>query len=419
MEALLRFSGKRGAKSSSENSTLKSRVTSDNMNDSKIHSRASKTIEKQPTLSPGSSGEKRKSSEERDVRGPPNKRQRTSNSTIANRPTSKSPVSKHEYSYSRKQLLAPSNNGGKSVPMSRVASGEGEKTPAHGLTSSTPGTASKTIKSFTSTPGDGQVNKSRDAERRAWRDEFQKYVGLGRDLKHASQRHSGIQKGSKEQTKSADEKLAVVVGVEAVLCFILAFVADDRSKSLARQAGDSGGWRSIVAYWQVVKSMASPYPHLQGLCSFLGAISHDSIHSLDLERLATSSLPLEQSPAPTPGSDGNTITSEENKKLSKEFFELKTRLIDSYREARSLWLQGTRELSHDILSQHYPATWSKRFQGVPERGQEKLKLRDYSGPYFLPLNSTTSPLEAVRFGLSFLAEWTEIEGVDWKPKLML
>lgn len=257
-------------------------------------------------------------------------------------------------------------------------------------------------------------SRPRSNERRAWRDEFQKFSNTGRELKHASERSR-----TKSGASVADEKLALVTAIEAIMCFILAFVADDQSKAIARQTGDSSAWVSILAYWRVVRNYSASYPVLHGLCLLLGAVSYDSIHTLDLERLAVSPLPGEHTPVPTPGSDGNTILSDENKKSRKEFLDLRTRLLECHRESQKHWLEGTRTLSEDVLHQEFPVTWSHRSHNHAERGKTPLKAGDYAGDYFLPFGGTTPPIEVVRFGYSMLKEWCTQQDVDWKRRLSL
>lgn len=255
-------------------------------------------------------------------------------------------------------------------------------------------------------------SRPRNNDRRAWRDEFQKFSNTGRELKHAAERY-------KSGASSADEKLAVVTAIEAILCFILAFVADDQAKLLARQIGDSSTWISILAYWRVVRKNSASYPVLHSLCLLLGAVSYDAIHALDLDRLANSPLPSEHTPVPTPGSDGNTIPSDENRKSRKEFMELKNRLPECYKESQKLWLEGTRALSEDALSREFPNTWSQRSHNHAERGKTPLKAGDYAGDYFLPLGGSTPPVEVVRFGCSLLEEWCAQENVEWQRRLSL
>lgn len=253
-----------------------------------------------------------------------------------------------------------------------------------------------------------------DWERRAWKDEFHRFGNLGRELKHAADRHM-----AKEGDTAVDQKLAVATAIEAIFCFILAFVADDQSKALARQVGESSNWLSIIAYWRVVKKNSTPYPALYSLCHILGAVSYDAIHALDLERLAISPIPGEHNAGPTPSNDRDTIVPDEGNRAMKEFLDLKNRLPECFKESQRLWLEGTRQLSEDVLASEYPVTWSKRSRNYSKRGREQVKVGEYSGDFFLPLERTSLPLEIVRFGLSMLNEWCIKEGVGWRGRLNL
>ncbi|KAB8199043.1 hypothetical protein P875_00021319 [Aspergillus parasiticus SU-1] len=259
-----------------------------------------------------------------------------------------------------------------------------------------------------------QSSASRNGERRAWKDEYQKYGNLGRELKHAAERHT-----TRDFVADVDEKLAAATAIEAILCFILAFVADDQSKTLSRQISDSSSWLSILAYWRVVKKNSAPFPQLHSLCLILGATSYDAIHALDLERFAVTPLPGENTPVPTPGSDGNTAVSDESKRNRREILELKNRLPECYKESQRLWLEGSQGLSEDILVHEFPDTWSRRSRNFSEQGKQRLKPGDYSGEFFLPLGRMATPVEIVRFGYSILREWCKKEGVEWNGRLCL
>ncbi|EZF33560.1 hypothetical protein H109_01950 [Trichophyton interdigitale MR816] len=367
-----------------------------------------------------SSGYKRpKAVDGDDVQEPALKRPRSSNTLApplldqAPTPSMQTPRStsatKHPPASSQDQFLTPKKEP-KGTAMRRVGSGDSDMKTPSGSATSVKMTQSLSVESHPS-------SSAQPSERRGWRDEYQRFVNLGRDLKHASQRNSTHKYSTSHDIQ--DDKLSATIAVEALLCFVLAFIAEQRFQSLSRQVGNSTGWRSIIAYWQSVLNRTTSYPHLHGLCLLLGAVCHDSIHSLDLERLATTPFPDEHSPAPTPGSDGNTVTSEETKKQRREFAELRTRLPESYKVARRLWLEGSRELSDSVLTQHYPNTWSKRLRNSTDRGREQLKLGEYGGDFYLPLGTASTPLEAVRFAWAFLNEWSEREGVKWKGRLGL
>ncbi|EEH43256.1 uncharacterized protein PADG_08076 [Paracoccidioides brasiliensis Pb18] len=415
IEALLRFSGK--YKTTSDSRTPKQKDAPE------------KSPKKGKTLSSRSADtqcqEKRpRQTEDDDSQCPAPKRRKPAAISSTERPrtpvtaTFKSPSIQQQSTTSKSQFLTP-NKDVRGHAMRRLGSGDGDaRTPAgmdRAMNTSTPGSAGKTItKHSPPISTDSQTCRARDSpEYRQWRDEFLKYISLGRELKHASQRYTG------PQATDVDEKLGAAIAVESVLCFILAFILEDQAKALCQRVGDSAGWRSIVAYWNAVKHITAPYPHLHGLCAFLGAVSHDAIHAFDLERLLNFNIPSENSPVPTPNSDGNTINSEDSKKSQREFKELRTRLFDSHKEAKRLWLEGMCELSEEVLSRQYPTTWSKRSKNFLVRGREKLLPEEYSGEYFLPLGHATTPVEVVRFGLALLTEWTEREGVRWKGRLGL
>ncbi|KAL4972014.1 hypothetical protein BDW66DRAFT_13156 [Aspergillus desertorum] len=274
--------------------------------------------------------------------------------------------------------------------------------------------AASSLPSVTTQSPSHSNNVDKFGERRAWKEEYQKYGNLGRELKHAADRHT-----AKDKAASNDEKLAAATAIEAIICFVLAFIADDQSKAVSRQIGDSSTWLSIIAYWRVVKKNSLPYPPLHSLCLILGAVSYDAIHALDLERLAVTPVPGEHTPVPTPASDGQSVHSEESKRSLKDFLELKSRLPECYKESQRLWSDGSRGLSEDILARDFPETWSKRARTYSEQGKKLFKPGEYSGEIYLPLGKTSTPLEIVRFSCALLREWCSKENINWRSKLDL
>ncbi|RAL10777.1 uncharacterized protein BO97DRAFT_348700 [Aspergillus homomorphus CBS 101889] len=306
------------------------------------------------------------------------------------------------------QMLAISGKSSKYPGQSEVVGGIGGRMPSQ------PGVKHLTeLATVTKPPSPQAISAtSRQCERRAWKDEYQKYGNLGRELKHAAEHHT-----AKDNVTVVDEKLAVATAVEAIICFILAFVADDHWKALTRQVADSSSWLSILAYWRVVKKNSAPYPRLHSLCLILGAISYDAIHALDLERLAVTALPEEHTVVPQSGSDGTTVVLDEYKKVRKEFNELKNRLPECYRESQKLWLEGSRGLSEEVLVSEFPATWFKRSKNFSEQGKQHLKAGDLSIEYFLPLAKASTPLEIIKFSCAILKEWCTKEGIGWSSRL--
>ncbi|KAJ6072514.1 hypothetical protein N7467_010599 [Penicillium canescens] len=404
VEALLKFSGKMKTHRSD------SPVSQDTDRDDTSHSRKKGG---ETSLFRGnvlSGGLKNKTKHETDeALGPHDSRSREPKGLTekARTPLSQSSVASHAHEKIKPAATTPRDR--KTSASRQIDLGESDgKTPSHPANKRHSVDTGIVAKAFPS------QSDNRSRERRAWRDEWQKFSTIGRELKHAADRHN-----AKNGASSVDEKLAAVTAIEALLSFILAFVADDQSKAVSRQVGDSSTWLSIVPYWKVVKKLTAPYPALSNLCLLLGAVSFNAIHALDLERLAISPIPGDHTPVPTPGSDGNAVLSDENRKARKEFLDLKNRLPECYKESQRLWLEGTRGLSEDILAREFPTSWSQRSRNYSERGRASLKAGDYSGSYFLPLGGTTPPIEVVRFGGSLLKEWCSKERVDWNGRLGL
>ena len=201
--------------------------------------------------------------------------------------------------------------------------------------------------------------------------------------------------------------------MEAVLCFMLQFSTIDRWST------EREGWRSIIPYWATVRHATKAQPHLFGLCLSLGAICRQVIHKLDMDRLASDPLPDEQGLAPTPGSDGTTSTNEEAAKYKKRYVTFKSDMIDNYRDLQQLWLDASRRIPPEVIAKEFPQVWSNRCRDFSTRGSEKLSPGKYAGPFFLPLDSNTSSIEAIRFGTVMLGEWCAKNGVKWSPKLSL
>ncbi|KAH8691103.1 hypothetical protein BGW36DRAFT_305218 [Talaromyces proteolyticus] len=325
--------------------------------------------------------------------------------------------SSHQQSSASKTIYSTPIKDSRNNHQRRADSGEAEVQTPLGSSAKAPNSNAEKIVRTPSAHGDSQTNL-RDDDRRSWREEFQKHAGMGRELKHIADRYSRS-RATSDGITAPDGKLAAASAIEAILCFIVAFIADDRYKVLTRQVGGSENWRSIIAYWRVVRKTTNVYPHLRGLCLLLGAVSHDTIHSLDLERLAVCAIPGEHSPVPTPGSDENTFASDKNRTHKKEFFELKHRLPENFKEANRLWLEGSQELSDDILANTFPETWEKRSRNYSERGQNNFKPGNYAGDFFLPFGRTITPMETVRFGVTLLDEWCRKEGLKFEARLKL
>jgi hypothetical protein len=83
------------------------------------------------------------------------------------------------------------------------------------------------------------------------------------------------------------------------------------------------------------------------------------------------------------------------------------------------WLDGSRLLPLDTLKQDYPKTWARRSRDSTVRGTERMTPTKLGDDFYLPLDVSTTPIEATRFAMAFLDEWTKAEDVNWKPRVDL
>lgn len=319
-------------------------------------------------------------------------------------PAGKTPLTSHTkaaFSTPKKEL--------KSTTMRRVESSEGIDAPTPSgdkVRLSTPVTVPKP------SPQPPSISISREEERQQWNNINTKFFQLGRTLKHEG---TSLLPPSDSDGQRAQSAKAVILLIEALLCFMVNISA----QSLVRPGGDPG-WRSIILYHIFVFRASRRFSHLHGLVVQLGAVCRQFIHRCDMDRLARDPLPDDYcNSAPTPGSDGNTKTNEDGEKYKKRYVEFKDELIHNARELQTAWLDGSRQLSPDLLEREYPNTWSKRAKDSSVRLQEKPSPSRIAPDFYLPMDANTTAFEAARFGVAFLEEWAEREKIEWKTRIDL
>lgn len=284
----------------------------------------------------------------------------------------------------------------KSVTMRRIASLDGEvKTPSaavRGGTPNVPGSAERPGREGRPTSSTTSAALSEEAAQ--WRLEQQKYLELGKRLKHEL---DGIVKkdGVLMKDPTANKK-GCPIGVESILCYMLGFTALDELQRTWGKPGSSTAWETLLPHIDYVKAITSSASHIYGLILQLEGICRNTIHSYDLERLERE-----------PGAGA-----------SPEFI---SRLVENARLAQKAWHAGTVGLSINDLQKSFPKTWARRKNApsVRNNGQEKQLVagKFAASGYYLPLASTSTAVEAVKMGWSFLGEWAEKEGVEWKGRM--
>lgn len=347
-----------------------------------------------------------------DSPGPSLKKSKSANLTVEkeNRPsTPVAPASKAPLvSQSRTTFSTPKKDL-KSAAMRRVESSDGVdvSTPSGDrVRVSTPLAVPKP------SPQPTTSSDSREDERQQWTSVNTKFFTLGRTLKHEADSMLSSFEGDSKPGHSAK---TVMIQIEALLCFMINICA----QSHARPGADPG-WRSIILYHISVFRASRRHPHLHGLVIQLGAVCRQLIQRHDLDRLSRDPLPEDYcNSAPTPGSDGNTKTNEDGEKYKKRYMNFKNDLVQNARELQTAWLDGSRQLSLDLLRREYPITWSMRATDTSMRLQEKPSPSKITKAFYLPMDSSTTAFEAARFGVAFLEEWAEKEKIEWKTRIDL
>ena len=302
----------------------------------------------------------------------------------------------------------------KASAMRRVESSDGldASTPTAGPSRHSTPLAAERPPTTTKASPPTSAPSSRDEERRIWHNLHLKYFELGRTIKHEA---TSIGQSPPKDLSSKDSALSVVFLIEALLCFMIDMTAVSQS-----QPSPDPGWRTILPYFLFVFRASRKFAHLHGLVVQLGAVCRQIIHKLDMDRLARDPLPDDQSgSAPTPGSDGNTKTGDDIDKYKKKYLDFRNELVSNAKELQVAWLDSSRILSLDTLKQEFPKTWAKRSKDSTLRGIERLSPTKLGTDFFLPLDVNATPIEATRFAMAFLDEWTKAEDVEWKPRIQL
>lgn len=411
-----------------------------------------KAVKEQDT---SKAGEKRRRPDERDEAESSNKRQKSlSGSTLTRnphtpvRPANKSPVLS-QYGSAQKSHKSTPKAEVKSTTMRRITSGEGDvKTPYGGASNGTPTPLGIIERAGRDTKlsvnaASNAVATDRNGEIAFWRAEQRKYMELGRTLKHAA---DAILKSPECVDNNvlfdpAAKNRGLAIALETIICYMLAFSIGDEITRINRKAGDVGTWRSILQYLDSVTGAAHTIPHLLGLCLQLGAVCRDTIHAYELERehdrlerdrlgrerpvsadadTASSSFPEQEANTPM-GELLAASRTAQNVTTRPGYANLKADFITELLDNARAWHRGISTLPVDDLQQCYPKTWAKRSKSPgPAKGKERLVAKRYGdGPFYLPLSSASTGIEAVRMGWSFLNEWVAKEGVEWEPRISI
>ncbi|KAF2471327.1 uncharacterized protein BDR25DRAFT_313926 [Lindgomyces ingoldianus] len=301
-------------------------------------------------------------------------------------------LSQGQYVTPRKDLIANK--------MIRTTSAEGDD--------STPGRSGVTPSSskhldVKPAPTSAPINGKKPADIHAFQRISMKLNTLGRSLKHESQRF--VEKGS--QISKDDQKRAAVTSIECILSYMAAYHVQDISRNLSGRPGEvENTWKTLLPLCMSYSVRTRDFPHLDGLRSYLSSVISGSICTHIAHRFRSISAQAHDSPHDAPTSE----SANPNLKL----------LADNVMNQQRFTQDARIGLPSDDIERLFPKTWAGREKVAKlARETEKLAGGHLNGPYFLPVGSDTTPIQAVRFGLAFLKEYSEKESLNYSTRVNL
>jgi hypothetical protein len=190
-----------------------------------------------------------------------------------------------------------------------------------------------------------------------------------------------------------------------------AYFAQDLSLTLRGRAGEvEQTWKTLLPLCLSYARSTKEFKHLDGLRSYLSSVIASAICTHVSQRVATSRP--HDSPQDIPHAD----LAKQHAALASNFALLSDhtmKMNQHYHDARIA-------LPFEDIQSVYRKTFAGREANAKlATEQEKVTGARMSGPYFLPLSNDTTPIQAVRFGLRFLAEFCEKEKLDYSLRINL
>ena len=297
----------------------------------------------------------------------------------------------------------------RSTPMLRVVSGEGSvSTPQESTLFDTPN-GLKRDKSPQAPLLHPSKPESKNETPEGLRTEAKKYLALAKQLKYES---DAFFKNPEGMTNEEREK-GVIIAIESVLCFMLAFRISDADREFI----DRTGWNSILGLLAKAETESRSFDHLYGLARQLEGIIRDILIHVDLKTL--DSNPLADRFGKAKSADPNKT---EDQNRASEYHRRFSEYYNLTEQSRKAWWYGLTSLGPTEMADRFPNTWAKRDQTKVPQGKgisQSVSPFQYKRSYWLPLSQMSTALEAINFGLDFLQEYCRTKGVDWKPKLVL
>ncbi|KAJ4990689.1 hypothetical protein SVAN01_03920 [Stagonosporopsis vannaccii] len=370
---------------------------------------ATSTPSAKPAVPATKTAEKRPRAEDDTPLAVPAKRQRAlSSQDRPNTPTAQatsSPAvsSKAIVQKSQLQLETPKREH-KAINMLRTGSSESQDaTP--GRSGGTPANARPDARPA---PTSAPLTGKKQAEISLLAQTSKKLNVMGRALKHEATEIL-TEKGHK-LTKQ-DQKRAAVTNMECIISYMAAYYAQDTSLNLRGRAGEvEATWKTLLPLCLSYARLTKDFAHLDGLRLYLSSVIASTICSLVSQR--SSSTKAHDSPQDV----AHAQLAREHTSLAENF----ALLADHTKKMVAHFQDARIALPLEDLQTMYKRTWSGREANTKLiKEPEKVSGARLSGPYFLPISSDTTPIQAVRFGLKFLHEYCEKEGIKYSLRINL
>jgi hypothetical protein len=188
-----------------------------------------------------------------------------------------------------------------------------------------------------------------------------------------------------------------------------AYTAQDLSLTLrGRPAEVEQTWKTLLPLCLSYARCTKDFQHLDGLRSYLGSTIASAICSHVAQRF--------QPGAPTSHDSPQDEVKKEGGRDAYNF----ALLADHTLKAKTHFQDARAALPLEDLQSMYKKTYAARESDGKLAGlTEKVSGRSMAGPFFLPLGGDTSPIQAVRFGMVFLKEYCEREGLVYSLRVNL
>ena len=211
------------------------------------------------------------------------------------------------------------------------------------------------------------------------------YSDLGRALKKEGDRLSS------SHMSITQVKRFIASRIEVTLAFMLSYTIGDEVLRLKRRAPmPEATWETLCGWMAKTHQLVNDQRYLSGLLLQLEAISLMVIWRQKREIYEKD----------------DTMSVEKQREL-----------FSRYEDAERRFIKGSARLSVDDLQNKFPNTWKTKARLPLAHTGYKMTKDNLDGDFYLPLSSTSLPIEGIRAGMMFLAEWCKREDVEWTAEL--